>query len=266
VTAAVTDLTEKISNFTDSLVEVVFDKVIAQWINVKELFTHDFVLLPDGEITIPDGVNQISGSSVFPTGDNEFFIANTKITAQSKILLTPTVRTDKVLSIVKKVEGSGFTVGIVGIANTEIPFDWIIVQSYRPDGIDSNPTTSGGASGGTSGSEPLHPIIDSSDEPPQGEVTSESPILDEGVTIPEEVASESVGTEQSGSEENTLTIEEPSADTPPSDEPAAESPSPAEEPPAEAPPTDTPPADEPPAGSSPPAEPPPSDGDNVPTV
>ena len=102
--------------------------------SVQKLFTHDFVLLPDGEIIVPEGENQISGSAVLKSGKNEIFIPNTKVTARSKIFLTPTVLTSKSLVVIDKKEGLGFTVGITGKTQVDIYFDWFIVGAYSPTG------------------------------------------------------------------------------------------------------------------------------------
>ena len=87
-------------------------------------------ILPGGEIKVPDGANEISGSGKIAAGTNETFISNNKIVSGSKIFLTPLVPIRLPLSITEKRSGEGFRVAIAETAANDIDFDWLIISGY----------------------------------------------------------------------------------------------------------------------------------------
>jgi hypothetical protein len=136
VTRAVADLGSRFAEGTQRLVKVFFDKVVAKIAVIGHLFARNITILPDGELVVPEGENQIAGSAVISAGTSEVTILNTKVTAGSKILVTPTVLTDKPLVVTAKVPGESFTVAISGSAPVPITFDWFILSAYST-GTDS---------------------------------------------------------------------------------------------------------------------------------
>jgi hypothetical protein len=77
--------------------------------------------------------NKTTGNGHIANGQNSVEIINPLVTQSSRILITPTTSTDKVLAVTAKVEettpGSGrFTVSVAGINNNDIYFDWWILN------------------------------------------------------------------------------------------------------------------------------------------
>ena len=134
VIAAVADVANQVTASAGKLIQSVFDKIVAKIVVAAHLFSRDLTILPDGEINVPDGTNQISGAAVIPQGQSSITIPNTKITAGSKIFVTPTVAAPYQLAVVGKNPGNGFTVGIAGMAPFDIPFDWFILSTYPVNG------------------------------------------------------------------------------------------------------------------------------------
>ncbi len=143
ISEAAAQVSEILSSGLSSLVESVFDKIVAKVAVLAHLFSRDLTILPDGAISVPEGENQISGSTVMPAGATEIFIANTKVTLGSKIFITPTTVTSAPLSVTEKSEGQGFRVAVSSPANQDIYFDWLIISSYRPDGSTPPPPPPG---------------------------------------------------------------------------------------------------------------------------
>ena len=117
------------------LVQLMIDKIVASVATIGELFTKTITILPGGNIIVPEGENQMSGSSVIGIGAGELFIPNTLVTSSSKIFVTPTSQTDIPIAVTRKEDGRGFGVGLARPATVLIPFDWLIIGSYRPEGV-----------------------------------------------------------------------------------------------------------------------------------
>lgn len=68
-----------------------------------------------------------SGSSTLPASTASVVVISENATATAKILITPAVLTDKVLTVTQK--GSGkFTVSVKVVEPQDIKFDWFIVN------------------------------------------------------------------------------------------------------------------------------------------
>lgn len=113
------------------------EKIVAQTAVIASVFSTSYTVLPGGDITVPSGNNQISGSDAIAAGTSESFIANTKVQSASKIIVTPTAATRQTLSVVEKRSGEGFKVAVPEAVTDALPFDWIIINSYAVTG-DSN--------------------------------------------------------------------------------------------------------------------------------
>ena len=68
-----------------------------------------------------------SGSSVLPANTASVDVKADVATQNSKILITPTTLTDKVLTVTQKING-GFTVSVKTVDSQDIHFDWFIVN------------------------------------------------------------------------------------------------------------------------------------------
>jgi len=77
----------------------------------------------------PDGKNNASiGTDTIIAGQTSIVIETTAVTADSKIFVTPTTKTDKVLSVTTKVEGESFTVEVAAAATEDVEFNWWVVN------------------------------------------------------------------------------------------------------------------------------------------
>jgi hypothetical protein len=113
-----------------------FAVVIAKTIKTTTLaaikiFAKDLAIVPDGKIAVPAGENQMSGRAIISAGTAQVKINNGKITERSKIFLTPLSEINLPLAIIEKNSGQGFTAGISQVAEKDIAFDWLIIESYN---------------------------------------------------------------------------------------------------------------------------------------
>jgi hypothetical protein len=153
VAQALSDTTKVVFGGVGKLIKSAFDVLVANVANIGHIFTRDITLLPDGEIRVPEGANQISGSGVVPQGATSIVIQNTKVTAGSKIFVTPTTIINSALSVTEKVPGQSFTVSLSSPAASDVSFDWLIFTSYPANGSSSGGSSSSGngaPQGGTS--------------------------------------------------------------------------------------------------------------------
>lgn len=76
--------------------------------------------------------NQISnasaGKATLAAGTTELVIPTSRVTAGSLIFVTPSSKTDKVLSVTEKVDKQSFKVEITSPASQDIEFSWWIVN------------------------------------------------------------------------------------------------------------------------------------------
>ena len=68
------------------------------------------------------------GTAKIDAGQTEVVIETTAVTDKSKIFVTATSLTDKVLVATEKVAGESFKVKILSPAGSDIIFDWWIVN------------------------------------------------------------------------------------------------------------------------------------------
>ncbi len=99
-------------------------------VNASEAVVNKVVITTPAEATgsaVLAAQSTTIGSGTFFAGQTIITIQNNTVTANSKIFITPTSNTDKVISVVTKTAGSGFTVQIPSSSTSNITFDyWII--------------------------------------------------------------------------------------------------------------------------------------------
>ncbi len=108
----------------------------ASMIAVENLFVKTEVILPGGNIKVPSGPDQISGIATLGALSSAVFISNTQVTSSSKIFITPTALTAVPLVVISEQDGVGFSVGVAVPQANDVPFDWVMVQSYHVGGAD----------------------------------------------------------------------------------------------------------------------------------
>ncbi len=96
----------------------------------ESILTTVFRIAPGGDITLPEGENQITGRSTLLANASEVFIYQSKIGERSKIFITPLTLTEMPLIVTKKTAGEGFGVGISRPVDKNISFDWVVIHSY----------------------------------------------------------------------------------------------------------------------------------------
>ncbi len=189
--AAASEISDALANLGQTITKTVFGKVSAAFASIGNLFTRTITIVPDGEIVVPEGLNQISGSGVILAGQTQVVIPNTKVKPENKILVTPTALTSAQLAVVAKTPGQSFTVGIAGLAESDITFDWLIISSYQTgetqtmvsvpqdpvsDSVEpSAPPSEPPAPPVQEPDEPLPPV----DEPPPAEEPQAPPVTEE---------------------------------------------------------------------------------------
>ncbi|MEK7612132.1 MAG: hypothetical protein AAB407_02210, partial [Patescibacteria group bacterium] len=144
VLAAVNDFTAVFTQSAGKVMKYVFDSIVVKVAAIQKLFTRELVITPDGTITVPSGANQMSGSGMIPAGSDTVTIDNALVTSDAKIFVTPTIGTDASLAVVGKSAGQSFTVRIVSPVSYDIPFDWLIFQTYQAGGDSSQSSGSSG--------------------------------------------------------------------------------------------------------------------------
>jgi trimeric autotransporter adhesin len=119
---------------------------------VLHLFTKTITILPGGNITVPQGKDQMAGSAALLAGMKEIFVPNASVASSSKIVITPTSPTQVPLFVEMKQDGVGFTAASIQPQSADVLFDWLMVQTYDVDsgagGSNAAPTSA--SAGGNS--------------------------------------------------------------------------------------------------------------------
>ena len=95
-------------------------------LSARELTSKKFIVETD-QNSINSAQKASAGESVIPRGSKEVVIQTDKVSDKSLIFLTPTVATDKTLSVTHKEQGS-FTVEITSSTLTDIAFNWWVIN------------------------------------------------------------------------------------------------------------------------------------------
>lgn len=103
---------------------------------VENLFVKNVAILPGGDIKVPSGPDQMSGVGTLMALSSAVFVPNEQVSSSSKIFITPTALTSVPLVVVSQQPGDGFTVGVASPQANDVPFDWIMTQSYHVGGSD----------------------------------------------------------------------------------------------------------------------------------
>jgi hypothetical protein len=224
VAAAITDLSSDVLTEAVRGAKIVAGRIVAAVAVVQDLFAKAVTILPGGEVVLPAGTNELTGRSYIASGETSVFIPHNRVWATStKVLITPRVSLTAALAVTDIESGSGFRVSLGGAAPTDIPFDWVIVNSYEvaPGSNAVQGQTQANNGQGSQGATPPPPPPST----PEGGASTG----DTGSTTNSGTTSGTTGDTGTGG-----------AGTPPADTP-----------PAEPPPTDTPPVDPPPAETPP---------------
>ncbi|OGE15559.1 hypothetical protein A3F00_01955 [Candidatus Daviesbacteria bacterium RIFCSPHIGHO2_12_FULL_37_11] len=72
--------------------------------------------------------NKITGQGVIKKGNKSVNLESPLVEENSRILITPTTETDRVLAVTKKVKSSLFTVSAPGVVEEDLSFDWWMVN------------------------------------------------------------------------------------------------------------------------------------------
>ncbi|OHA08710.1 MAG: hypothetical protein A3B37_02550 [Candidatus Sungbacteria bacterium RIFCSPLOWO2_01_FULL_59_16] len=180
---AVADLANDAFSNGAELVKIVAGKIVAQTAVVKEFFAGRVAVLPGGDIVLPAGPDQIVGESVFPAGATSILVGNSRVASTTKVFLTPRAQLGAPFAVTELREGQGFVVSTSVAPASDVPFDWLIVTSYRVP-ADVAAGGSGGvtviSSGGTPSPSPpgiagSDPAIVPAPPPAGGEMPGEMP-------------------------------------------------------------------------------------------
>ena len=107
--------------------EVGGDLKVGKTLSAKEVNTEKINVSTPGVDS--NGKSKASvGEGTITTGQTEVTIETTAVTADSRIFITPTSLTDKVLVATEKVAGESFKVKILSPAGSDIIFDWWVVN------------------------------------------------------------------------------------------------------------------------------------------
>lgn len=123
------------------LSDAFFGAVTALKVQAEEAIAGVFAVLPGGSLVVPDGAGEISGTAVLPAGATGLEISNESVQVSSKILVTPVSPVSSPLVVTQKTAGISFRVEVAQPEAHDVAFDWLIVQSYRPDGATDGTTT-----------------------------------------------------------------------------------------------------------------------------
>jgi len=98
--------------------EIKAPKVLAEKINIAANITDE-----------QTGKSKASiGEAAIEAGQTEVIVETTAVTDKSKVFVTPTTATDKVLSVSTIVDGESFKVVITSPSTSDIKFNWWIVN------------------------------------------------------------------------------------------------------------------------------------------
>jgi hypothetical protein len=98
---------------------------------VEHLFVKEIIIAPEGSLRVPAGENQMTGQNTIPAGALDIFIPHSRITETSKVFLTALTRTSHPLAVTEKIPGSGFRVSLREAEAEDVPFDWLVVNTYE---------------------------------------------------------------------------------------------------------------------------------------
>lgn len=130
--------TTQILKFTKSWLKTFYgealqllDQVTTTILTALYVFTKELVLITDGGITVPRGTNQMSGNAIIKAQTTNVIINNAKANEQSVILLSSNAPILMPLSVTEKKAGQ-FSVSIPYGIEYDIPFNWLIINTYTP--------------------------------------------------------------------------------------------------------------------------------------
>lgn len=128
--ASMFNLADVFANGAQQFAVLVGQAIKTEVLAATRIFTHSLALIPGGSITVPDGQDQMSGRGTIAAGATDAFVPNALVASTSKIFVTPVSKTASALAVTQKLDGQGFNVSLDAPAAGDVPFDWMIVNSY----------------------------------------------------------------------------------------------------------------------------------------
>jgi hypothetical protein len=111
---------------------------------IEKLFSKTLVIVPGGGITVPAGKNEMVGEGTIQAGSSDVFIENNKITSRSRVFITPLRVFDGTMALVEIKEKEGFRVGIKTNSEHDLPFSYLIIETYGGDPLIITPQENDG--------------------------------------------------------------------------------------------------------------------------
>lgn len=130
VADALSELASDVFTKGAELTRLAVGKVIAVTGIFKNMIASVFTILPDGNINLPRGQNQVTGKGMIVAGQTEVEIYNSNVVVGSQIFITPTTPIDFSIAVVEKNAGNGFKVRIKDAVDFNITFDWLLINTY----------------------------------------------------------------------------------------------------------------------------------------
>ncbi len=134
INEGVSDIALALISKLENTTLLVANKVVALVLNVKEAFIATLTILPDGNIVLPSGQDQIAGVGSILGGFREVFVKNAQVDERSIISITPTSPTEVPLYVSEKRPGEGFVVQMSRVTPDTISFTWVIFKTYEKMG------------------------------------------------------------------------------------------------------------------------------------
>ena len=120
---------------TNGDVEITGNLYVAGRIETKELKTNSIIIADNSEDGIDSSIgtseistNATAGKTIIPIGGLEITIRNPKITDDTLVYVTPTSSTNNKTLYVKAKEDGFFTVGFSDPIDTEVSFNWWVIE------------------------------------------------------------------------------------------------------------------------------------------
>jgi hypothetical protein len=186
---AMLDMADSVFEKGLNTAKLVMGKVVAQVGVFKNLFASSITVIPDGKITLPSGENQAVGQNIFPAGAMSILVLNTQVASTSKIFVTPRISVVSPFSVTRIDEGKGFVVSTITAPVSSVPFDWMIINSYKANDsqggviIESTGSTNSSSSNSSTVTNPSSTVVNN-DQTNNSTTTPVSSTNTESTTTP----------------------------------------------------------------------------------
>jgi hypothetical protein len=174
------DVFDKGVAYTKLVVQQIVTKVAV----VEKLYAAAIAVLPGGDITLPAGTNQITGTGTLTTGSTSVFIANTKVTATTKVFITLRGLSESPLAVTEIKPGEGFTVATLHAPGSDVAFDWLMIITYDAATMTATTTPNGAFPNGLPPGDPTITTVLPPTDPGTGTTTGSGGDTVGGMTPP----------------------------------------------------------------------------------